>query len=55
MRINQKAKKKMRFGLRPKKSPKRTKFMDLKRSINQNAHARFPLLLLGRWLLRKCP
>ena len=29
---------KLRFGLRQKSHPKRTKFMDLLRSINQNAH-----------------
>ena len=47
--------KKLRFGLRQKTRSKRAKFMDRKRSINQNAHARFPLLPLGWWFITKMP
>ena len=47
--------KKLHFGLRQKMRSKRAKFMDRKRSINQNAHARFPLLPLGWWFIMKMP
>ena len=47
--------KKLCFGLRQKTRSKHAKFMDCRRSINQNAHARFPLLPLGWWFITKIP
>ena len=47
--------KKLRFGLRQKTHSKRAKFMDCKRSINQNAHARLNNTIGLDGQLRKYP